>query len=109
MTEPTTEPRSSPAFRARLTAARAMWAELWRRPVPDDLKDPVSEARQAQDTFFAEQKSLTDAMPAELPSRFTDAQYQAFQDRHEAWGLARVRTTAALSVITVVNPQRCSN
>jgi hypothetical protein len=86
-------------FRAGLAADRDIWAELWRQPVPDDLKDAVSAARQAVDNSLVESKALIDAIPAELPSRFTEDQLNAFLERDGARDVTWTRTVAALSII----------
>ena len=65
-------------LRDQITASSSVWQELWRHPVPDELRAKASAAQQAANDAIAQARAAVDKIPSQLPARFTFQDFAAF-------------------------------
>ena len=71
-------------LRDSITAWSSVWQELWRHPVPDELRAKASAAQQAANDATAQLRAAVDEIPAQLPARFTYQDLAALTGRLDA-------------------------
>ena len=71
-------------LRDQITASSSVWQELWRHPVPDELRAKASAAQQAANDATAQLRAAVDEIPAQLPARFTYQDLAALTGRLDA-------------------------
>lgn len=73
--------RFSRALRDQIAAAEGSLIELWRRPPPADLQADAAAAHAAADAAIGKTKAAVDAIPEQMPRRFTVSDFAAFAAR----------------------------
>ena len=71
-------------LRDQITASSSVWQDLWRHPVPNELRAEASAARQAANDAIAQSRAAVDKIPTQLPARFTFVEFAAFAGRLDA-------------------------
>ena len=71
-------------LRDQITASSSVWQDLWRHPVPNELRAEASAARQAANDAIAQSRAAVDKIPTQLPARFTFEEFAAFAGRLDA-------------------------
>lgn len=85
-------------LRDQISASSAVWDELWQQPVPRDLNDEASVAREATDEALAQTRAAIDQIPKQLPRRFTFQDFAAFAGQmNAALSAPAARLEAAMS------------
>lgn len=72
------------ALRDQITASSSVWQDLWKRPVPNELRADASAAQQAANDEITQTRAAVDKIPAQLPARFTIEELAAFSGRLDA-------------------------
>jgi len=68
----------------QITASSGVWEDLWRHPVPNELRAEASAARQAANDAIAQTRAAVDKIPAELPATFTFEEFAAYAGKLDA-------------------------
>ena len=68
----------------QITASSGVWEDLWRNPVPNELRAEASAARQAANDAIAQTRAAVDKIPAELPATFTFEEFAAYAGKLDA-------------------------
>ena len=76
--------RFTAGLRDQITASSSVWQDLWRHPVPNELRAEASAAQQAANDAITQSRAAVDKIPAQLPARFTFEEFAAFAGRLDA-------------------------
>jgi hypothetical protein len=68
----------------QITASSAVWEDLWRHPVPNELQAEASAARQAANDAIAQTRAAVDKIPTQLPATFTLQEFAAYAGKLDA-------------------------
>jgi hypothetical protein len=72
------------ALRDQITASSGVWEQLWRQPVPNELRAGASTARQAANDAIAQTRAAVDKIPTQLPATFTIEDFAAYAGKLNA-------------------------
>jgi hypothetical protein len=71
-------------LRDQITASSGVWEDLWRHPVPNELRAEASAAQQAANDEIAQTRAAVSKIPTQLPATFTFEEFAAFAGRLDA-------------------------
>jgi hypothetical protein len=72
------------ALQDEITASSSVWEDLWRQPVPNELRAEASTARQVANDAFAQVRAAVDKTPTQLPATFTIQDWLAYRGKLDA-------------------------
>jgi hypothetical protein len=72
------------ALQDQITASSSVWDDLWRQPVPNELRAEASTARQAANDAIAQSRAAVDKIPTQLPATFTIEDFAAYAGKLNA-------------------------
>jgi hypothetical protein len=71
-------------LRDQITASNSVWEELWRHPVPNELRGEASAAQRAAKDKISQTRAAVNKIPSQLPAPFTFEEFAAFAGRLDA-------------------------
>ena len=72
------------ALRDQITASSSVWQDLWKHPVPNELRAEASAAQQAANDEITQTRAAVDKIPTQLPATFTLQEFAAYAGKLDA-------------------------